>query len=236
MTNPAQSPCVSPEFSFQATAVRTFADANGQPWFNASDVCTILGYRNPWDATAKHCRENGLAKHEVIDSMGRTQEATFINEGNLYRLIVKSRKPEAEAFEQWLMEEVLPAIRKTGSYNTPNPERLELAFALASEVADQAARTVFHAIMAGNEHWKQDRWLFCLNYDQHHHQYQSWAKAVERDALVISMAGLTRLLQEPDGLSLSNKELADLASACNQKLAQRLQHKAAQQTRQLPSR
>jgi prophage antirepressor-like protein len=104
-------------FSFESTEVRTFADDKGEMWFSATEVCGILGYRNPWDATAKHCRSDGLAKREVIDSLGRVQEATYINEPNLYRLIIKSRKPEAERFERWVMEEVLPAIRETGHFD-----------------------------------------------------------------------------------------------------------------------
>lgn len=122
-------------FSFKSTAVRTIADDRGEPWFSATDVCAILGYRNPWDATAKHCREGGLAKREVIDELGRQQEMTFINEGNLYRLIVKSRKPEAEAFEQWVMEEVLPAIRKTGRYEA-QPYAVNPGDTLTKEQAD----------------------------------------------------------------------------------------------------
>ncbi len=54
--------------------------------------------------------------HTVIDSMGREQQAKFINEGNLYRLIVNSKLPSAEKFENWVFDEVLPSIRKTGGY------------------------------------------------------------------------------------------------------------------------
>lgn len=110
-------------FQFQSTSIRTFADDSGEPWFCANDVCEVLGYVNPRDAVSKHCRENGVAKRDTIDSMNRKQELTFINEGNLYRLIIKSRKPEAEKFEQLVMDEILPAIRKTGSYQH-RPESL----------------------------------------------------------------------------------------------------------------
>lgn len=126
---------LSAVFSFNSAAVRTLAADNGEPLFSASDVCAILGYRNPWDATAKHCKEHGLAKREVIDELGRTQEMTFINEGNLYRLIIKSRKPEAEAFEQWVTKEVLPTIRKTGQY-IATPYAVNPADKLTAEQAD----------------------------------------------------------------------------------------------------
>lgn len=103
-------------FTFKSNSVRVITDNNREPWFCANDVCDILGYSNPRDAISKHCKENGVAKRDAIDSMQRKQETTFINEPNLYRLIIKSRKPEAEPFEAWVFEEVLPQIRKTGKY------------------------------------------------------------------------------------------------------------------------
>jgi anti-repressor protein len=57
-----------------------------------------------------------VVKHHLTDSLGRNQEASFITEGDLYRLIMKSKLPSAEKFESWVMDEVLPTIRKTGSY------------------------------------------------------------------------------------------------------------------------
>lgn len=112
MTNTALTPSV---FSFNDISVRAFADDRGEPWFCAKDVCTVLGYRNDTDAVKKHCREKGVAKRDSPTS-GGVQSLAFVNEGNLYRLIIKSRKPEAEKFEQLVMDEILPTIRKTGSY------------------------------------------------------------------------------------------------------------------------
>ncbi len=106
-------------FSFHSANIRAVSDNSGEPWFSAKDVCSILGYRNDSDAIKKHCKQYGVAKRDLIDNMGRKQEATFVNEGNLYRLIIKSRKPEAIEFEIKLMEEILPAIRKTGGYTLP---------------------------------------------------------------------------------------------------------------------
>lgn len=121
-------------FSFNSNDVRTFADANGEPWFLANDVCAILGYRNARDATAKHCKERGVAKRDTPTESG-IQEMTYINEPNLYRLIVKSRKPEAEAFEAHVMEVILPTIRKTGSYTAP--ERKTKQVLIGKLTADQ---------------------------------------------------------------------------------------------------
>lgn len=76
-----------------------------------------MGYSNPKDAIAKHCRADGVAKRDLTDSLGRKQKASYINEGNVFRLITHSKLPSAEKFESWVFDEVLPAIRKTGSYS-----------------------------------------------------------------------------------------------------------------------
>lgn len=93
---------------------------NGKEYFPATDVAKILGYSNPQKAIRDHCREDGCTICSVIDRLGRTQDKKFIDEGNLYRLIVKSKLPQAEKFEKWVFEEVLPTIRKTGMYFTEN--------------------------------------------------------------------------------------------------------------------
>lgn len=91
---------------------------DGTPFFCANDVATTLGYSDPKDALLRHCR--GVAKYyPIIDSLGRTQEARFITEGDLYRLVFNSKLPEAEKFEAWVVDEVLPSIRKHGMYATP---------------------------------------------------------------------------------------------------------------------
>ena len=111
-------------FNFHSNAVRVITDPNQEFWFCGSDICNILGYVNAPDAMKKHCKEAGIAKCYISHSSGR-KEAIFINEPNLYRLIIKSRKPEAESFEAWVFEEVLPQIRKTGKYQL-QPQQLAL--------------------------------------------------------------------------------------------------------------
>jgi hypothetical protein len=94
--------------------VRT-VEIDGELWFVANDVCRVLGYKYPKDAVSRHCKPKGAMKH-LLPTSGGMQETTLINEGNLYRLIVKSQLPSADAFETWIFEEVIPSIRKTGSY------------------------------------------------------------------------------------------------------------------------
>ncbi|WP_118786049.1 P22AR C-terminal domain-containing protein [Haemophilus haemolyticus] len=120
MSNPIQFL----DFSFKNSPVRIITDPSNEYWFSGNDVCEILGYANPRDAISKHCKVAGVAKRYISYPSGK-KEATFINEPNLYRLIIKSRKPEAEPFEAWVMEEVLPAIRKTGKYQL-QPQQLAL--------------------------------------------------------------------------------------------------------------
>lgn len=99
----------NPEFG----ALRT-AEIGGETWFCLADVCRPLGLQ------AKHCKErlkaDGVATTDLVDSIGRKAQMLFINEANLYRAIFQSRKPEAERFTDWVTEEVLPTLRKTGSY------------------------------------------------------------------------------------------------------------------------
>lgn len=111
MTTPVQFQ----SFNFNSSAVRVITDPNQEFWFCGSDVCDILGYTNSRKALQDHCKAKGVTKRYTPTQSGE-QEMIFINEPNLYRLIIKSRKPEAEPFEAWVFEEVLPQIRKTGQY------------------------------------------------------------------------------------------------------------------------
>ena len=98
-------------FTYENTSVRTITSEDGTPLFCGKDVATILGYKDATNALKLHCR--GVVKHyPIVDSLGRTQEARFITEPDLYRLITRSKLPEAEKFERWVFEEVLPSIRK----------------------------------------------------------------------------------------------------------------------------
>lgn len=86
---------------------------DSNPWFVASDVASALGYSNPRKAIIDHCK--GVTKRDTPTSSG-TQSISYINEGDVYRLIMKSKLPSAEKFESWVMDEVLPSIRKSGGY------------------------------------------------------------------------------------------------------------------------
>lgn len=88
---------------------------NGNAYFCLSDICRALELGNP-SQTKSRLSEDGVITNEVIDSVGRRQNANFVNEPNLYKLIFQSRKESAERFTDWVTSEVLPSIRKSGGY------------------------------------------------------------------------------------------------------------------------
>ena len=119
MISTITSSTTSAMFSFNGTQIHAFADDNGETWFSAGDICVVLGYSNDSEAIEKYCREKGIAKHGS-HAEGENQCLTYINEGNLYRLIINSHEEDAQAFEVKLTDEILPAIRKMGSCATPH--------------------------------------------------------------------------------------------------------------------
>lgn len=101
----------NPEFG----EIRT-VDRNGETWFVGRDIATILGYSKPQNAIASHVDEDDTLIQGIIDSMGRTQSTTLINESGVYALIFSSKLDKAKQFKHWVTSEVLPAIRKHGAY------------------------------------------------------------------------------------------------------------------------
>lgn len=100
--------------------VRTI-DEDGKALFCAKDIAVALGYSDTNNAIKRHCR--GVAKrHPITDDLGRYQEARFITEPDVYRLITHSKLPNAQRFESWVFEEVLPSIRRTGGYVAAKPD------------------------------------------------------------------------------------------------------------------
>lgn len=94
--------------------IRTI-EVDDKPYFVGSDIARILGYKEPHKAISRHCK--GGMKRTILTNGGE-QELTVIPEGDVYRLIIKSKLPSAEKFESWVMDEVLPSIRKHGIYAT----------------------------------------------------------------------------------------------------------------------
>lgn len=117
---------------------------DNEPWFVGRDVAEVLGYSNTRDAISKHVDEEdkGVAK---CDTPSGAQQMTIINESGMYSLILSSKLPNAKKFKRWVTSEVLPAIRKTGSYSLPdfnNPAEAARAWAKEYEEKQKALAQV----------------------------------------------------------------------------------------------
>ena len=123
---------------------------NGEVYFPATDVASILGYTNPHKAIKDHCKEKGVTIRSVLTSGGE-QQKKFITEGNLYRLITRSKLPEAEKFEVWVFDEILPTIRKTGGYVANEDMFINTYLPFADEQTKMMFRGVLETVRRQNE-------------------------------------------------------------------------------------
>jgi prophage antirepressor-like protein len=138
-------------FHFESHALRVQVDGVGQPWFNASDVCSVLELGNSRQAIGTHVDSDDVQKMDAIDTLGRTQQTNHVNESGLYSLILGSTKESAKRFKRWVTSEVLPSIRKTGTYaalpvtNLPAPTQDRVSSLLL--IGDAVAK--FPGVKAG---------------------------------------------------------------------------------------
>ncbi|MDY3987767.1 MAG: BRO family protein [Massilioclostridium sp.] len=167
----------SPEFG----EIRTYIEPNGTVLFCGVDVAKILGYSNPRDAINRHCR--GGVKRDVGVQTGfkadgtpsiQQMQVTFIPEGDIYRLTARSNLPTADKFERWIFDEVLPTLRRTGTYTIQKPMTQAEIIAAQSQVLVELERKALqtenrvkkieqkldHALDAfsspSQDHWKED--------------------------------------------------------------------------------
>lgn len=128
-------------FDFHTNSVRVHVEGE-RVEYCAKDIAAALGYKDTTNAIKQHCR-GVVNRHPILDSLGRTQEAVFIGEGDVYRLIASSKLPAAVEFEHWLFDEVLPSIRRHGGYmmgqEQMTPEEMVAASMryLESKIAEQ---------------------------------------------------------------------------------------------------
>lgn len=182
-------------FDFHSHPVRIVM-RDGEPWFVATDVAKALGYRNAPDAARNLDDHQRNTTQIVRRTSGGNPNVTIISESGLYRLVLRSRKPEALKFSDWVTGEVLPSIRKTGAYRA-NPAASEL------DVSAMSNRT---------------RYLVTIDA-----QGRPAMHPISEDAYALSVDDWTRGITRGD-VYLSNKQLTRLAEVCMQKLGQRLTH------------
>lgn len=136
-------------FSFEDRSIRTI-HLNQQPYFVAKDVCDVLGISNGRDAVREKLDPDEKLMSD-IPTPGQRRKVWLVNESGLYHLIFRSNKPEAQAFRKWVTSEVLPALRKTGSYQVPAADRpgaqLTLPFLDADHYIDQIKREMLEVAL-----------------------------------------------------------------------------------------
>ena len=138
---------VKKSFVFNSTQIRT-AIIDGEPWFVAKDVCEVLGIANSRDAVSRiPNKDKGVASS---DTPGGVQNLSVISEAGLYRLVLRSDKPEAEPFIDWVTSEVLPTLRKTGGYAMPQTYEEALEELLKRVKEERALREQNAALIADN--------------------------------------------------------------------------------------
>lgn len=104
-------------FDFEGRSVRVVTDSQGEPWFVAADICRVLEISKPENAYGR--LDDDERDTRTVGTPGGPQDMVVLNESGLYSLILTSRKAEAKRFKRWVTHEVLPSIRKTGSYAVP---------------------------------------------------------------------------------------------------------------------
>ena len=125
-------------FNFEGSQVRVSLDEKGEPWFVAKDVCELLKHSNPRQMLADNVDPEDVSTADV-PTLGGKQRASTINESGLYSLIMGSRLEGAKRFKRWVTAEVLPSIRKTGSYSKAPAQPMHAPYALKSEAESKAA-------------------------------------------------------------------------------------------------
>ena len=120
-------------------------------YFVGKDIATALGYKNTRDAINRHCK--GVVKHDVLDTTGFEQQMNIIPESDVYRLIFGSHLPEAEKFEKWVMEEVLPQLRQRGVYMTESATQEAITY--DSKYRVNIIRRTFRETTNLEETWRE---------------------------------------------------------------------------------
>lgn len=174
-------------FDFNGLTLRALL-VEGEPWFVLADLVKALGLTST-ARVAERLREKGVSKTHTPTAGGR-QLTTIIDEGNLYRVIMRSNSPAAEPFESWVTDEVLPAIRRTGAYEKPKTEAEKVleVFELLRAQAEESRRELE---VARPKVATYDKVLT----PEHTFGFRDLCKAI-RDRLPVTEADVKRVLRE----------------------------------------
>lgn len=192
------------KFDFKGTSLRTLTDEAGEPWFVTKDVCDILGMSNPSMAVTALDKDE-VAQIDPKDYLGSenrsNQAVNIVSEPGLYKLIMRSRKPEAKEFQRWVTHEVLPQIRRTGGY-------------IPTSDADDDMTILAKAVMIGQRTMEQQQRKIA---EQHTRIVELEPKARFADAVAASdgtclVGELAKMLRQ-NGMDIGQNRLFRLLQA-----------------------
>lgn len=167
---------------------------NEQPLFLLKDVCEILEVGHV-TTVKKRLEDDVVSNHPIQDSIGRTQNATFVNEDGLYDVILDSRKPESKKFRKWITSDVLPSIRKHGAYMTP--ERVEEALLNPDTLIKLA--TDLKTEREAKEKIEQQQKL-----DQ---PYTTFGKVVSNSTASINIGAFAKMMYDEHGIRIGRNKM-----------------------------
>ena len=190
-------------FTYKDHAVRVVT-VDGEPWFVLADLCKALGFARGAAQINERLDDGVRQTYPIVDSLGRTQQATIVSEAGMYEVIIRSDKPEAATFRRWITSEVLPSIRKHGGYLTDekiediltDPDTIiQLATQLKAERSQRLALEQRQRILTPKAH-AFDLWL-STNADY----------SVAQIAKALHKAGATRLMVDGRDRSMGRNNL-----------------------------
>lgn len=178
------------------------------PLFCAMDLCRALGYSNGRDAVAKHVDSEDVAKRDTL-TKGGTQQLTFVTESGMYALILGSRLPQARQFKHWVTSEVLPSIRKTGSYSVEKLSRKQLALMViqAEEEKERLALENKHQAEIIEEQKPKVVFADAVIGSENNILIRDLAKLICQNGYQIGEIRLYRWLRDNKYLTLENKPM-----------------------------
>lgn len=178
------------------------------PLFCAMDLCRALGYSNGRDAVAKHVDSEDVAKRDTL-TKGGTQQLTFVTESGMYALILGSKLPQARQFKHWVTSEVLPSIRKTGSYSVEKLSRKQLALMViqAEEEKERLALENKHQAEIIEEQKPKVVFADAVIGSENNILIRDLAKLICQNGYQIGEIRLYRWLRDNKYLTLENKPM-----------------------------
>ncbi|WP_339233909.1 BRO family protein [Oceanobacillus sp. FSL W7-1281] len=165
-------------------------EQNNEPWFVANDVCKILDIKNTTQAVAKLDNDE-----RSMFNIGRQGNTNLINEYGLYNLVLGSRKPEAKQFKRWVTHEVIPSIRKTGSYQVGQNDLVTNYLSMSEE--DRAI--AFFNSQKEKKQIEQQR--------QEELPYTNFGKAVSNSSAAINIGAFSKLMYDEHGIKLGRNKM-----------------------------